>query len=217
MDTAPTIVKKLNSFNTNFCFIFCVVFVLFVFAIPVAMATKITQDAENPTPVSYKWSKVTFSLSRTVFELFAIFFIVGFPMYLGPPNCFSPKIPLNDQVSTRPQKALPRVGTRVLEHQARRFGAPCDQCARKRKSVKNASSSIYFNPSPRRPPKGCKFETLPASSDPEAINPDNFQLDQLDLPSSVGSTGGGSKLAYETTTPITNIIIIYNARSVTEK
>ena len=46
-------------------------------------ATKITADSESPTAVSYKWSIVTVSLSCTVFQLFAIFVIMGF-LILGP-------------------------------------------------------------------------------------------------------------------------------------
>ena len=35
---------------------------------PVTTVTKITKDSESPAPISYKWSIVTFSLSRTVFR-----------------------------------------------------------------------------------------------------------------------------------------------------
>ena len=68
----------------------------------VDIATKITQDSESPAPVSYKWSTVTFSISRTVFELFAIF-KKNEISYLGPLKLrgFAPKIPVNGQVSTR--------------------------------------------------------------------------------------------------------------------
>ena len=83
---------------------------------PVAMATEITTDSESPTPISYKWSVVTFSLSGTVFELFAIFLIMGF-LISGPPKLgvFAPKIPKSGKISTRyPKRALPCMGTHVL-------------------------------------------------------------------------------------------------------
>ena len=49
------------------------------------MTTNPMVDLESPTPTSYKWSIVTFTLSCTIFELFVIFFIMGFPMW-GPQN-----------------------------------------------------------------------------------------------------------------------------------
>ena len=51
---------------------------------PIAMATKTTADSESPTLVPYEWSVVTFSLSCTVFKLFAVLLVDI--SYLGPPN-----------------------------------------------------------------------------------------------------------------------------------
>ena len=44
------------------------------------MAMILVVDSEGLTPTSYNWSIVNFTLSCTVFELFVIFFIMGFPM-----------------------------------------------------------------------------------------------------------------------------------------
>ena len=60
------------------------------------MATKITTDSVSPTSVSYKWSIVTFSLSRTVFV------IMGFPLSAPKIGGFAPKLSQNGKVSHRP-------------------------------------------------------------------------------------------------------------------
>ena len=69
----------------------------------VDMATKITADSESRTPVSYTWSIVTFSLSRAIIELFAIFCIMGFHI-LGPKIVGFCPPKWSSQVSTRPTK-----------------------------------------------------------------------------------------------------------------
>ena len=104
------------------------------------MATKITADSESLAPGSSKWSTVTFSLYRTVFKLFAVFFLMGFPIS-GQIGEFCHSIPLNGQVShTKGILLLPCMGTSVLDHWERRFGAPWDVYARRRKSVKRGRS-----------------------------------------------------------------------------
>ena len=53
------------------------------------MATKIAPDSESPTPVSYKWSIITFSLFTTVLDLFTIFVIMGFPISSPQKGCLT--------------------------------------------------------------------------------------------------------------------------------
>ena len=77
-------------------------------------ATNITADSESRTTISYRWSVVTFSLSNTVFDLFAIFLIMVFPISGLHNWCFLPLM-------------SPKMG----------FGAPHDLDAWGRKSVKN--------------------------------------------------------------------------------
>ena len=81
----------------------------------VDMGTKITANSESPTPVSYRWSIVTFSLSRTVFELFEMFVIMWFPISAPPKLGFLPlKSRINCTVSTRPPKGTSLLGKHMF-------------------------------------------------------------------------------------------------------
>ena len=108
------------------------------------MTTKMMADSESLVTASYKCSLETFSLSRTIFELFAIFFIMGFPI-LGTQNCFSIKLPLNGQVSTE----LPK-GTCLHENKCfGKLGAAVWRAVRRvsmEKKVSKKNQVVYMSP-----------------------------------------------------------------------
>ena len=62
-------------------------------------------DSERPTPISYKWSIVTFRLSCTVFELFRCYIYNGIsPSRANFWGFFAPHNPKFENSSTRPLK-----------------------------------------------------------------------------------------------------------------
>ena len=126
--------------------------------------TKITTDSESKTPVSYKWRILTFSLSSTIFALFAILFIMG-------------------KVNKTPKSNFLAWEKRVCEHCARRFGAPCDLSAWRRNSVKNIFKKYkklqVVSVSPHRPDDPRRVANLklcPLRQTHELIFYSNFQL-----------------------------------------
>jgi hypothetical protein len=69
------------------------------------MVTKISVFSESPAPTYYKWSIVFFSVSRTVFELFAFFVYNGIFLSRGQFYPFLGPGPQNYEfVARKPQK-----------------------------------------------------------------------------------------------------------------
>ena len=115
---------------------------------------------------------------------------------------FAPVITLKGQVSTRPPKDIPVMRTRILRHYAWGFGAPCDLCAWRRKSVKKVlktPSRVNFTPSPRRPRRVENLKLYPLPQILEIINPINFQLNSPMMLAPLGVEVGGLQLSFETT------------------
>ena len=141
------------------------------------MATKIAPDSERATPVSYKWSIVTFSLSRTVFELFAIFVIMGFPIS-GPQNWgFLPlKSPKMVKYQQDPPKGTSLHGNtcfRILGAAVWRAVRP----VREEKKVGKKNQVAYISPHhPDDPRRVANVKLCPLRQTPEVIILANFQL-----------------------------------------
>ena len=107
-------------------------------------------DSERATPISYKWSIVTFCVSQAVFELIRCFVYNG--ISLSRPKIwgfFAPPSPKFENSSARPRKALPYVKTRVLMYWSSAYVNRCDLWAcRKNKTRKKKGNFFGVNVTP---------------------------------------------------------------------